>query len=198
MSHNSRIWIFLAVLFIAAAGAANAQERSEKGFYFTVGGGINWLDMGVWGTQIPADTGFALNGTVGYDFNKWIGTELNSGYIYNSGALYDSSLHQAPIIFNVLLHLPPHSRFDPYAGFGLGVVVEHISRVVEEAEEDAVDESSSGGDAAVQFIAGMNYYLKEKIAVGAHYRYIWLASLSLFTGESNGNDGLIFDFKYRF
>jgi opacity protein-like surface antigen len=186
------------MFLIVAASSAKAQDRSEKGFYFTVGAGINWATMGAWGSDMPADPGFALNGSIGYDFNKWIGAELNSGYLYNSGTYQDTPLHQVPVILNALVHFPPHSKFDPYLGLGLGGNVEHSKHTILDPEEGYLLVGTTGGDAAFQFTAGMNYYIREKIAVGAHYRYIWLFAASVIGLHDNGNNSLVLDLKYRF
>jgi opacity protein-like surface antigen len=180
--------LLVSVFFIMAAITANAQENEDRGGYVNFGFGMNWVDQES-GTTQPADTGFCLDAAMGYDFSKWIGAEFNTGYIRNTAPETETrserTLEQIPFLANILLHLPPHSRFDPFLGLGTGIVIGKM-------------DGNIGGDLALQILAGVGYSLNEDISINLHYRFLMLGASSVIAEEPVGDDSLIAGIQWKF
>jgi opacity protein-like surface antigen len=66
------VWIALSLALTAPASGA------EKGWYLNFAGGANIPTV-----EYHADPGFRLSVSGGYNFNKYLGLELETGFLYN-------------------------------------------------------------------------------------------------------------------
>ena len=174
-----------AALCLLAAHPAFAQEQPAlRHWYVDVGGGINWLDQES-GHPQPADVGYRLRLAGGYQLSPRWGLELETGYLRNAFPATDerpdSTLHQVPLLLNLVHTFPNRTPWKPYVGAGLGALFE--------SSEGAADDS--GGDVGWQLLVGLRYALDEGKSVGLDYRFIMMGAASALGEETVGDDSLL-------
>ena len=130
------VWCGLGVAALGLTGTALGQEfflpERETGFYVKVDVGPAWTEdvkvkeflsvpnIG----DLKFDTGVRFDFGGGYQFNRWIAAELETGVINNSirnGG--DSTYSSVPMMVNAVFTAPISSRFVPFAGIGGGGAV---------------------------------------------------------------------------
>lgn len=168
-----------------------AQDHSH-GFYFKFDAGPSWnedvtvheflglTDVG----KFEFDTGVRFDGAIGYQWNPWLGTEFETGFIYNEFQhVNDASLWGIPLMVNLVLTVPiPNSRVVPYAGAGIGGVVSALDF------NDTFISTPQGGifvdgyeDDTVfgwQGFAGLKFILNEQFDINLSYKYLYTDSPS--------------------
>jgi opacity protein-like surface antigen len=77
---SSIVASFSLVIGIAWAGAAVAEPEDHSGFYSGIGAGFGFDNFDGFG-GIDIDAAFGLDAWGGYQFNKWIATELQLEYL---------------------------------------------------------------------------------------------------------------------
>jgi len=117
--------------------------------------------------------GFALAAKAGYDLNRYVGVEVESGWMVYE-RLQDSgfetgNLHVFPLLGNLVLRYPM-GRLVPYAAGGLGVYFFSLDKDIKGTTATLdIDSAAFGGKVA----AGMDYYLTDRLALnfetGVHF-----------------------------
>jgi opacity protein-like surface antigen len=168
---------------VAAEKQSPAKTR-PRGPYLTAELGGNWA--GATNTSVTL-SGFRLSGAAGYNFNRWIGLELETAYLYASKD--DVRVSQVPILVNFVLRYESKWKWVPYASAGLGGIIVW-------GRDD--DDSSTFGDGAYQLTAGVRRMLNEKMSVGASYKYLGFVASSLLIERRIGNHSVNLGLNWKF
>jgi opacity protein-like surface antigen len=130
--------------------------------------------------KIELDTGIRFDFGGGYNFNRWLAAEFETGIIYNSIANQgDSSLSSIPLMVNAVVNIPISKQFVPFIGVGGGGVVSVFSGDDFSVEPGTyVHGSDSDLVAAWQGFAGFRYNINEKLSVNLSYKYLATADPS--------------------
>jgi OmpA-OmpF porin, OOP family len=127
---------------------------------------------------VSYDIGFALEGAVGYAFNRWVEAELELGWRWNEidqiqgFTLQGTFLHQASFMANVVLQYPmPGLRVVPYIGGGIGGTATLFD--TDGLSNGAVTVVGSDADFvfAYQGFAGLRFVINRQMSVGGGYKY---------------------------
>lgn len=129
-------------------------------------------------SPVEYDTGLAADVALGWDFNQYLGADMELGYvgaqINNVPGFFSDNSHisNVPFLANVMLSLPiPHSNIVPYVGAGAGgtdVIFDtdgfgNGAATVFGTEDDVVF--------AWQAFAGVRFKLSENLSLGLGYKY---------------------------
>lgn len=146
------------------------------GPYLKVDGGLNIvadddIQIGDSSGKLSLDLGYRVDGTVGYEFGRWVALEIEGGYAHNTvdkltlGPLVahpeDSSLTQIPMLLNVVVRYENETGFVPYIGAGAGGVITTL-KISGDKDTDAVF--------AWQGKAGVIYKIDEQAWLDAGYK----------------------------
>ncbi|MEM8952350.1 MAG: porin family protein [Pseudomonadota bacterium] len=147
--------------------AVTAAADGASGPYFGLKvGGATVEDSEADGVEIEYDTGFAISGQVGYQFDSFR-LEGEFGYQGLEGLSendVNSDVDVGRFTLNGYIDLPVAPNFGPYVGGGFGVASL-------KADDDFADEDSAftwHGE------AGLNLNLNDQFAVSPFYRYQWI------------------------
>jgi OOP family OmpA-OmpF porin len=130
------------------------------------------------GNTVSYDIGVALEGAVGYAFNRWVEAELELGWRWNEidqiqgFTLQGTFLHQASFMANVVLQYPmPGLRVVPYIGGGIGGTATLFD--TDGLSNGAVTVVGSDADFvfAYQGFAGLRFVINRQMSVGGGYKY---------------------------
>lgn len=176
-----------AAVFVPAAASAQTQ-----GVYLGLGGGLNFLgdsDLDVLGNvnvDNEYDTGYALSGTVGYDYGQvWqyggLRSELELSYRENDidghdvaalGGAQPGSTGDAAttaLMLNGYHDFSTGTPFRPYIGAGVGYAWSSLSDYGIQAIPNVLDDDDSGF--AWQLIGGVGYDVTSNVTLSVDYRY---------------------------
>jgi opacity protein-like surface antigen len=176
----------LAVGFIAMVILAVPAYAEDEGWYLNFGAGVNLMSA-----EFNADPGFRVSAAGGYNFNRYFGLELETGYLYNSLDPLDSGdpahLGQVPLMFNGVLRFANESDWVPSIGFGLGAAA-------------LFEEGTDGGAFTVTYqpMAGVHRVINENMSVGVRYKYLGYVAPSLFLDTMLGNHSIMFELNKTF
>lgn len=142
------------------------------GPYFNFDAGVNFaqdLDIsatipgfGSGSAEFEFDPGFRVGLAGGYNFNEWVGAELETGFIYNQFEDFDESwIGHVPILANVILRYENPSPVIPYIGVGAGGAISILEDI--DTETDFVF--------AWQGLAGVRFAVSETFSVGIGYKF---------------------------
>lgn len=129
---------------------------------------------------VSYDTGFTFDAAFGYAFNKYVGLDFETGYLYaniNNVPGYfsnNSYISNVPLLVNCTLSLPiPHTILVPYIGGGGGgsVSVFYANAFGDQGGNFTAFGSESDAVYAYQAFAGLNFKLSREISVGLGYKY---------------------------
>jgi opacity protein-like surface antigen len=166
-----------------------AVPQSGRGQGFYVNGGVgaalsedvdlNRFVVPTPGGEIKLHPGPRFSVAGGYNFNDYVGAQLESGFIFNdvksiSGARrVDAGLGHAPLLGDLVLRYDqPDCKWVHYVGAGLGGDVSVISLDHVVAPNGRVVDGSDGDVVfAWQAFAGVRYKFTESISAGAGYKY---------------------------
>jgi opacity protein-like surface antigen len=169
--------------------ATFVARGSDNGVYLRLDGGINFAqdpDLKINGQpgKLRLDTGYRADLAVGYDLNRWVGFELQGGYLYNSAESLttgDRPLHVdntwmegIPLLASVRFHWHNRTDFVPYIGGGAGGLVSMLS---------IRDISDTTIVFAYEITAGLIYKIDERAWIDIGYKYLW-------AGDPNFDIGL--------
>ena len=187
----------LAVAMALPAGAADP----DRGLYFNAEAGANWAsDVSVGGGGSAAlDIGFRFGAAVGYNINKYVGVEFDTGWVWNNFKDFDGSLSHIPIMANAVFRYPISTKWEAYAGGGVGG-----SYSILNVDDFGVSDSSGDFVFAWQGLAGVRYKLKENMTLGVGYKYFGtaegnydIAGASVSIGNvHNHTVGVVFNMKF--
>ena len=171
----------LLVMGVASAWLARDSWGADRRWYVTGGVGVCHLDVEHSMATTP-DLGFRMVATGGFQINRYLGLELDTGFAQNTYTksqnlvLRNATLTQVPIVLSGIVSWPNASRLEPFAGAGLGVVYMKPSY------------GDGGGDASVAFKGGARYALNDRMDVSGDYTFFMLAATSAFIEEAVGLD----------
>jgi OmpA-OmpF porin, OOP family len=142
---------------------------------FTIPGIYN----GLANQPVRYDTGFTFSAAFGYAFNKYVGLDFETGYLYaniNNVTGYfsnNSYIANVPLLVNCTLSLPiPHTILVPYIGGGGGGSVSFFNaNAFGDQSGNAAFNTESDTVYAYQGFAGLNFKLSQEISVGIGYKY---------------------------
>lgn len=188
------------LLIYSAPLTASAQaEQPEKGFYFSAGGGAALAEdvdvesfPGLGSGDVELDTGVHLGVSGGYNFNRWIGAEIETGYIGNeidkiSSVAADGTLSHVPFLAKVILrYQDPDFPVVPYIGLGAG----GDSSIIYLDRSLGLDGSDADLVYAFQGTVGLHYKINDSMSAGAEYKFYR-------TGEPSWDvDGAVADVEF--
>jgi len=194
----------------------------ETGFYAKgdIGGNITqdidlkeFFDENVSGSKVKLDPGFRLGFGAGYQFNPYLATELELGFMVNeidaitgASALHDASYWNVPFLLNAKLQYPNRSLITPYAGAGVGFSATGFD--IDYVRIGHVEAWGTDTEAvfAWQAFAGLRYSLNERMGLSLEYRYFWADDAEFESDWGHGSMAfgsvtthvisLAFDFKF--
>jgi opacity protein-like surface antigen len=169
----------------------------DLGFYFT--GGIGpavaqdvdlkqFLGGGGGGAKVQLDPGFHFTAAGGYNFTRWLGVEMETGYIGNNidrigGSSADAFLSHVPFLANVVLRYDEdNSRLMPYVSAGAG----GDSSIVFFDNSLGLDGSDADIVFAFQVSAGLLYKINETMSAGLGYKFYYADAPSWDVQDSAG------------
>ncbi len=182
--------IIFSILFSIAVligGSVHAAEEN-KGPYLSLNAGAvfpNDSDLTVLGVTLTAgfDTGFTVDGALGYRFNKNVRAEAEIGFQKSSITSLSFAGTTVTIdggdtdvlsgMVNGYVDFTTDSIVTPYIMGGLGV-----------ASVD-IDDDDSDTVGAAQIGAGLNFKIDKNVSLGLSYRFFVTQDLS-FTDETTG------------
>jgi len=193
-------------LAFALAGTASAQQ----GIYVSGNLGISIVGdqtvsgvdegEGPWSDETSLDTGFAIHGAVGYNFDI-ARAEFEIGYSTNDYDTLDSQdygqedldgdLTATTFMANAYYDFKNSSAFQPYVGAGIGLAIIDINDLKGsswDADEPAVNVDDTVF--AYQIMVGVAYVINPNISIDLSYRYLGTSD-----PEMTDQDG---DFDYEF
>ena len=189
-----RVWRWGGLLLLLG-GLVGLPAREagaiDRGWYVNGGVGANHLDVES-SIRTEPDLGFRFVAAGGFQFNRNIGLELDTGYIYNTysksrhASQRDHALRQVPIVLTGLYSFTNLSRIEPYGGVGVGVMLMSYG------------ESSSGGDAVLAFKGGARYLFSDRMGLGADYTFFMLGATSAIIEEPVGADTMNLTLHWMF
>jgi OOP family OmpA-OmpF porin len=177
--------VLLLVPFAVAAQYQSIMPRDAGPYYrfnfgptFPEDGRLTTFDTFSAGNTVSYDIGFALEGAVGYAFNRWVEAELELGWRWNEigqiqgFALQETFLNQVSFMANVVLQYPVHGlRVVPYIGGGVGGAATLFD--TDGLSNGVVTVGGSDADFvfAYQGFAGLRFVINGQMSVGGGYKY---------------------------
>lgn len=166
------------------------------------------------GLKLELDAGPRLSVAGGYNFNDYVGVQLETGFIYNevgglsAGGDIDASLSHVPLLVDfVVRYDKPDSKFVPFAGIGFGGDISVLAvDNVRAPNGTRVDGAGSDVVFAWQVFVGARYNLTERISVGGAYKFFSAQGATWDVERSSGDiksdtanvHSLVADFTIRF
>lgn len=131
------------------------------------------------GLKLELDAGARLSVAGGYNFNDYIGVQLETGFMVNNvsglsnGGDTDAAVAHMPMLVDfVVRYDKPDMKFVPFAGIGVGgdfsVLAVDDVRV---SNTTVIDGVGSDVVFAWQAFVGARYKLNERISVGGAYKF---------------------------
>ncbi len=147
------------------------------------------------GTKFELDPGIRLGVAGGYNFNEYVGVQLETGLIHNEvkevnhGGSIDASLGHVPMLADVVFRYDrPNCRWVPYIGAGAGGDVSVIDLdQVWAPNGSLVDGSGSSLVFAWQVFGGVRYKLNDHMSIGGGYRFFSANGASWDVSHSSGD-----------
>jgi opacity protein-like surface antigen len=178
------IGLVASVCLGCVVGSAAAQGQN---FYLNAGLGVALADdvsidefiVPTPGLELDLDPGIRLSVAGGYNFNDYVGVQLETGLIHHEvkgvkgGGSIDASLGHVPLLANVVFRYDqPDCRWVPFIGAGAGgdVSVIDLDHVFA-PNGSRVDGAGSSLVFAWQVFAGARYRLNDAMSLGAGYKF---------------------------
>jgi opacity protein-like surface antigen len=166
------------------AATKSAPVTKPRGAYITGEIGGNVAGAAETSVTLP---GFRLSVAGGYNFNRWVGLELETGYIYGSSD--DTTVSQMPFVVNFVVRYEGKTKWVPYVGAGLGGII---------VWGDSGGTSGTAGDGVYQLMGGLRRVLNEQMSLGLSYKYLGYTVSSLLIDRRIGNHSLSLGLNYKF
>ncbi len=176
MTTRGRLSGLACVLLASILSLPAAAADKESGVYFNAGVGVNWADdvdveiAGISG-NVDLDVGARLGLGVGYNFNKYMGVEFDTGFLWNDFDDFDGSLWHLPFMVNGVFRYPNESKFEPYVGGGIGGSLDILY-----VDDFGIDDTDTDFNFAWQFLAGVRYMLQDNMSLGLGYKFLGVSS----------------------
>jgi opacity protein-like surface antigen len=179
------------------------EVAHSQGFYLDANAGLSFAEkvalheflVPTPGTKLRLDPGSRLSVAGGYNFNEYIGAQIESGFIFNDvkgvtgGGDIDASLGHVPLLADVVVRYDkPDCKWVPYLGAGAGgdaslIALDHVRA----PNGQVVDGSASDVVFAWQAFAGIRYKFQENMSIGGGYKFFAAGSPSWDIRRSSGD-----------
>jgi opacity protein-like surface antigen len=130
--------------------------------------------------KVSYDTGVSFDGALGFAFNKYLGVDFESGYVwgrinnipgYNANG---STIANVPLLLNGTLSLPiPHTNIVPYIGGGVGGAISTFD--AHSFSDQGMVQTAYGSESdtvfAYQGFAGVRFLITPNLSLGLGYKY---------------------------
>jgi len=187
----------------ADAGVAIAEDVKLKEFIVPTPG-----------AKMKLYDGGRLSLAGGYNFNDYMGVQLESGFMVNGvksvsgGNDFDAIISHVPLLADfVVRYDKPDCRLVPFAGVGLGGDVSIIN-VDNELAANGTRVDGAGGDVvfAWQAFGGLRYRLTDSISLGGAYKFFSADGATWDVQHSHGDiksgsavvHSVVVDFTWKF
>jgi opacity protein-like surface antigen len=182
--------------FNTEIGAALADQVKFKEFFGPTGG-----------PKFDLDTGVRFGASCGYNFNRYLGVEGETGFIYNEFQNLDASLAHVPLMINVVVRYDvPRCKLVPYAGIGGGGDLSIITLNNVGGNGVIADGTDTTSAWAWQAFAGVRFKFNKQMSAGLGYKYYSVDSASwdfagfsdsIKIGQANVHS-ILFEFNMKF
>jgi opacity protein-like surface antigen len=168
-----------------------ADVSNPPGFYLGLGTGINLPQSANFNTvnfntntlapgSASFDTGWLINGSVGYKWQNGIRTEVEFGYrdadLHSlNGVPVSGDASTNSVMVNALYDIDTNSRITPYVGGGIGAGYQDWNNVHDATFANSAHLHDSGFQ--WQLIGGVSLPVDRHFSLFAEYRYIGLDDL---------------------
>jgi len=193
----------------------SARAASNQGFYIDAGlGGTIADDVKLRefitptpGAKLRLTPGARLSVAPGYNFNEYLGAQLETGIMENDVRHVDAWVGHVPLMADVVLRCDrADCRWVPYVGVGAGGDVSIITLDKVRTAGGVVDGSGSDVVFALQAFAGVRYRLTDSMSVGGGYKFYWADGATWDVQHSAGSikvgeaevHSFSLEFEYRF
>jgi opacity protein-like surface antigen len=167
------------------------------------------------GMKFELDPGPRLDIAGGYNFNDFLGVQLETGFIVNNvnglstGGDIDAVVSHVPLLVDfVIRYDKPDCKFVPFVGIGCGGDISSftVDHALAAGGTTIVDGSASTAVFAWQAFAGARYKLNEKMSIGGAYRYFSANGATWDVDNSSGDiksgaaqvHSIVVDFTIKF
>ena len=144
------------------------------------------------GSKVTFDPGYRVGLAAGYQFNDFIGLDLEVAGMENeihsitsASRIHDATFSNVPFLVNVKVQFPSRCPLTPYIGAGVGVsevILDASDITLANTPAPGTFTSFSGTDSdavfAWQAMAGVRYRFNERMGLALEYRYFWADSPS--------------------
>jgi opacity protein-like surface antigen len=214
-----KVLLATAALAVVGANGALADDYSPMGWYAGAGVGINWLDdteetlLGGDHT-IEWDTGWAIEGDVGYRWAEYWRLELEGSFRENDadvftpgGGFYSGvpvtpagDVEQLAVMLNLLFDFDVTDTINLSLGAGIGgaqVEVEFTATTTPFGSVLTIDERDQDWTWAYQGIAGVSFETGDQTEIFIDYRYFVSNDVDLVTLNNGGLPSVTFDENFE-
>jgi len=165
----------------APAPLAPPPPPPVGGPYFEINAGPLWLEDI---NSVSFDTGWGINGEIGYAFGNGLSVGLSGGYnqadldvdnIFVPGhgtVSVDGQLETVPILFTVNYSFPLTGALSGYIGAGAGTLWVNGDASVNVRGETFGSVSDDEWNFALQGRAGLSYSVSSNASINVGYRYL--------------------------
>jgi opacity protein-like surface antigen len=129
--------------------------------------------------ELTFDPGFATSIGVGYEFNRFLAVEFETGFLINDidelgGMSYsgDAVLYQTPVMGNVIIQFRNETGLVPFGGAGVGGSLQVFTADDLLTPAVYLDGSDTDFVFAWQVFGGLKYEFNENMGAGITYRYL--------------------------
>jgi opacity protein-like surface antigen len=180
-----------------------AEAGHGQNFYLNADAGIAFGDdvevrqflVPLRNTDFELDPGGRFSVAGGYNFNEFIGVQIETGMIFNDidkvsgGGSIDGSLGHVPLIASVVgRYDKPNFPVVPFAGIGLGGDISILTLDNVRAPNGAlVDGSGSDLVFAWQAFVGARYKLNDNMSIGGAYKFFAADGASWDVEDTSGD-----------
>lgn len=179
----------IAAGFASAAYAQGyAPSAPTSPMYIQLDAGASMFDTNMRGLTNNFDTGWSINGHLGRYMSRVFRTELELGYeeANTDQPGLKGTVSNFDIMANGLMDIPTQSSFTPYLGVGVGG-----ARINADISQPSVLRSEDSEWAfAYQGIAGVDWHLTPRTALGVRYRYLDAQPVHVAGFHTDHNSGL--------
>jgi outer membrane protein OmpA-like peptidoglycan-associated protein len=209
-----KVLLATAALAVVGATGASADDYSPTGWYAGAGAGINWVDdteetLSGGDHTIEWDTGFVVEGDVGYRWAEFWRLELEASYrendadVFNPGGGFYSGVpvtaagdvEQLAVMLNLLFDFDVTDTINFSLGAGIGgaqVEVEFTAATTPFGSVLTLDERDQDWTWAYQGIVGMSFETGDQTEIFLDYRYFVANDVDM-VAANNGTPFATFD-----
>ena len=171
MKRDPRLIAIAGAILASLLALPAAADEKESGLYLNFDIGPSWaedvhIDVAGISGNADLDVGLRMAVMLGYNFNRYVGLEFDTGFIYNEFDQSNSSLSHVPLMANGMFRYPTDIGLEPYLGAGVGGSVNVLY-----IDGNGNNDSDADFNFAWQAMAGLRYRFRNHMAVGIGYKY---------------------------